>query len=399
MRRTLSLIALGSFALLGAASCADDGGDLHCDENGDNCTDDTDGMEAAYQENQEPWDEKADGPDCSGVRMPDRTGFNKHIALTFDDGPNPATTPKVIEILHKHHAPATFFENGYRINSAAARALSAQIAADPDFMLGNHSQNHLDLAKQTTAKVTSEMDLTDTLLKAAGDTPKYFRFPFGSSTCNTKAMAQNRGWTVVGWTIDSADWCYAGNGGTYCAPATFGEVPDAMRHNMLGYIESQVKAGNGGVILMHDIHASTANNLDAILTMLENDGFIFSRLDDATVFPKLNGVTPPPQKFIGDKCTTDADCAFTANGEAGHCHAAGFCTISCAGTCPDLDGKAGTFCIADGITATKGVCVSKGATQNQNCASLPNTVLSLKPRFLPVGSTISAAQANVCAPR
>ncbi|CAN5883267.1 hypothetical protein BH11MYX2_BH11MYX2_12320 [soil metagenome] len=399
MRRFLSLIALGSFALLGTASCADDSGDLHCDEDGDNCTDDSSGMEAAYEENQQPWDEKTDGPDCSGVRMPDRTGFNKRIALTFDDGPNPATTPKVIEVLHAHHAPATFFQNGYRINNAASRALSAQIAADPDFMLANHSQNHLDLARQSIAKVTSEMTLTDTALKAAGEVPKYFRFPFGSSTCTTKKMAQDRGWTVVGWTIDSADWCFAGHAGDYCAPATFGEVPDNLRHDMLGYIESQVRAGNGGVILMHDIHASTANKLDAILTMLEQDGYTFVRLDDVSVFPKLNGVTPSPQKFIGDACITDAQCGFQASGQSGRCHPAGFCTISCSGACPDLEGKAGTFCIADGTSTTAGVCVSKSSTLNQSCNSLPGTALSLKPRFLPAGSTIMPAQANVCAPR
>jgi peptidoglycan/xylan/chitin deacetylase (PgdA/CDA1 family) len=63
---------------------------------------------------------KTDGTDCSGVRVPDRSGFAKRIALTFDDGPNPATTPKVIEVLKRHHAPAAFFNNGSRYGAAGA---------------------------------------------------------------------------------------------------------------------------------------------------------------------------------------------------------------------------------------------------------------------------------------
>ena len=55
-------------------------------------SDDTELFEQAYEEAQRQG--KEDGTDCSGVRVPDRTGFNKRIALTFDDGPNPATTPR-----------------------------------------------------------------------------------------------------------------------------------------------------------------------------------------------------------------------------------------------------------------------------------------------------------------
>ena len=173
---------------------------------------------------------KADGS-CNGVVVPDRSGFGKHIALTFDDGPNPLTTPKIIAILKKHHAPATFFNNGMRYTSAAAKALANQIAHDPDYMLGNHSQNHLDLAKQTATKLASEIDLTDALIKTAGSDAKFFRFPFGSSTCAGVNAVHARGYTFVGWHIDSADWCYQAGGGTCkrrrsstcrtrCAPTT-----------------------------------------------------------------------------------------------------------------------------------------------------------------------------------
>ena len=172
-----------------------------------------------------------------------------------------------------------------------------------------------------------------------------------------------------------------------------------MRSDMKAYVMSQVKSFNGGIVLFHDIHQSTANALDGILTALEADGYTFVRLDDMTAFPKLHGATPAPQKFVGDKCTTNADCAFTAAGKAGSCHPAGFCTISCEGSCPDLSGRAATFCIADERAATPaGMCVSKAATQNMACASLPDTENRTEPRFIGTSSS-TPTTANVCAPR
>jgi peptidoglycan/xylan/chitin deacetylase (PgdA/CDA1 family) len=388
--RHLSLFAIAT--MFSAMACTDGGDDLHCDDNGENCVDESSGFEQAYEEGQQPG--KADGTDCSGVRIPDRNGFGKRIALTFDDGPNPATTPRVIEILKAHHAPATFFINGVKLGVPGAKELAARVAADPDFILGNHSQNHLDFATLSLSKAATEMDRTAEAVTAAGEPMHWFRFPFGSSTCATMNLVKQRGWTAVGWHIDSADWCYAAGGGV-CKKSTFKYVPDSQRSNMLGYIMSQVASTGGGVILFHDIHANTANNLDTVLTTLEQAGYTFVRVDDLRTFPRLNGVTP---KFIGDVCSTDAQCSFTANGEAGHCSAAGFCTVSCNGSCPDADGKAPTFCIADAAATNKGMCVSKSNALNNSCALLPNTTRRDADRFIGTSSA-APARANVCAPR
>ena len=360
-------------------------------EDGAQCSDEDDGdaMNAAYEEaTTEATGAKEDTYDCSGVRVPDRNGFAKRVVLTFDDGPNPATTPKVIEILHKHHAPATFFNNGMRY-SAAAKAIAYQIAHDPDFLLGNHTQNHINLAVQSTTTVTSEVLRTDALIKAAGSNMKYLRFPFGSASCAAKHYVEGLGYTVVGWHIDSADWCYAAGHG-YCKPATFQYVDDALRNDMIGFIMQQIHQNNGGIILMHDIHQSTADHLDEILTRMENEGYTFARLDDATVLPKLNGVA---SKFIGEACTTNSDCTYSVNGAKGTCSAAGFCTATCTSTCPDQAGKAGTFCIANPAGPSVGMCVAKSAPQNNSCALLAHTAARTLPRF----STPSVS-ALVCSP-
>lgn len=374
--RNLALVA----ALLGPltfVACASDEHDDH---------DDSALMEEAY-ENVEGG--KEDGG-CSGVLVPDRNGFAKRVALTFDDGPNPATTPKVIEVLKKHRAPAAFFTNGSRYAAAGATQLAAQIAADPDYLLANHSSNHLNLAEQTAATVAAQIDGTDRLIRAAGETPRYFRFPFGASTCASKQQAQDRGYIVTGWHIDSADWCYAASGGSVCRKSTFKHVPDDMRNDMKAYVMSQVRAKNGGILLFHDIHQSTADQLDGILTTLEAEGFTFVRMDDTAAFPRLHGITP---KFIGDTCDEDKDCTFGG----GRCHAAGFCTQACNGSCPDATGKAPTFCIADDSIANAGMCVSKTHALNQECRALPMTESRSEARFLGTSSA-SAATANVCAP-
>lgn len=383
MRNAVLLASLAATAWI-STGCASE--DDHADE--------SDLFEQAYEDARD--EGKVDSASCSGVTVPDRNGFNKRIALTFDDGPNPATTPQVIATLKKHRAPATFFTNGSRYAAAGAKDVAKQIAADPDYILANHSQNHINLAEQSSAKVATEIDRTDALLREAGETPKYFRFPFGSANCTAKKQAQDRGYIVTGWHIDSADWCYAAGNGT-CKKSTFKFVPDDMRTDMKRYVLSQVKSFNGGIILFHDIHQSTASHLDDILTALEADGYTFVRLDDTSAFPKLHGQQPAPQKFIGDKCTTNADCAFTASGKPGTCHEAGFCTIACEGSCPDLAGKAPTFCIADERTANTGLCVSKAATQNNACALLPNTENRTEARFIG-SSTAAPATANVCAP-
>jgi peptidoglycan/xylan/chitin deacetylase (PgdA/CDA1 family) len=349
-------------------------------------------FEQAYEEGRQPG--KEDGTDCSGVRVPDRGGFNKRVALTFDDGPNPETTPKVIEVLKRHRAPATFFINGSKMSVAGASAIAKQIADDPDLILANHSQNHQNLGQADSAKVAREIDQTDALIRSTGEMPVYFRFPFGSSTCNTMKMARDRGYIVAGWHVDSADWCFAKDGGK-CTYATFKHVPDSMRDDMNAYVMSQVRASGGGVLLFHDIHRYTADSLDGILTALEAEGFTFARLDDTSAFPRLHGLAT---RFVGDACMTDAQCVFMANGEAGRCHAAGFCTVGCEGSCPDLSGKAPTFCIRDGATATRGICVSKVAPQNQQCASLPGTMAREEERFVG-SSSVSVTRANVCAPR
>lgn len=389
MRRVLP-----SILVVATAACAD--APVH--DHGDHAGDDPSALfEQAYVAKD---DDKADTAGCNGVRVPDRGGFGGRVALTFDDGPNPETTPDVIDTLRRHGVPATFFINGSRVADDETRALAAEIAADPLFLLGNHTWSHPNMARLDAERVAFQIDGTTEVIAAAGAEPRWFRFPFGSSTCATAEAVRERGYVIAGWHVDSADWCFSTHGG-HCPRSTFRHVPDALRDDMKAFVLEQVRAYDGGVVLFHDIHRYTADQLEAIIVALAEEGYTFTRLDDAETFPLLNGRPEAPaadEPFVGDACAEDADCDFEVWGVRGFCHAAGFCTMPCAGYCPDKEGHVTTFCVADtGIEPPTGICASLATHENGHCADLPGTIDVSVERFIG-DSNAPPASAEACVP-
>lgn len=331
---------------------------------------------------------------CSGVRVPDRNGFQKRIALTFDDGPNLETTPKVLDILKARGIHATFLINGNRVTSDAHRQLLARMLAE-GHIIGNHTHEHKNATELGTAQFTSQLERTDQILRDAGVQPRYFRFPFGASNCTTAQIVKDHGYIITGWHIDSADWCFAAGGGV-CKKSTFKYVPDQYRSDMKALTLSQVHDTNGGIVLFHDIHPNTANNLAGIVDALSADGYTFTNVDDTHTFPKLNGQDAAAAPFIGTSCSNDQVCGF----DNGYCLTAntqnGVCSMNCEGTCPDLDGHAPTFCAA--VNPSQGACLPKSAPENGACSLLPGTEAVVLPRYIGTSSA-SAASATVCLPK
>ncbi len=317
--------------------------------------DPTELFEEAYDENAAG---KTDTSRCSGVVAPDQGGFNKRIALTFDDGPNPNTTPDVMATLRRHGAPATFFINGERVSSNTTRALVAEMVSDPFFGLANHTWAHPNMRRLSREAAEVQIDRNTEVIRAAGGEPRYMRFPFGAASCALTDMIEERGYINTGWNIDSADWCYAGRN-RYCRESTFGPVPDDVRDNMIEWVMRQARDKGGGIILFHDIHAFTRDQLDGLITTLKSEGFTFTSLDDVDAFPLLNGERPV-NAFIGDACESDSDCSF----DDGFCMpsdevAGGYCTRACTTSCPDRAGYPLTRCVAapDGTGATQNLCL------------------------------------------
>ncbi|MEZ4459188.1 MAG: polysaccharide deacetylase family protein [bacterium] len=383
---------------LGAFGCAaDDSSNATNDDPNGYSEDGVAAWGDAYEERSSG---KSDEPGCSGVIVPDRNGFGGRVALTFDDGPEPASTNIVLDVLKRHNIKATFFINGRRVDTDADRAALKRII-DEGHILANHSQNHSNLKTLDLAKVESEVDRTHTIIQQAGVEPLYFRFPFGSSSCQTADLVHSFGYRVTGWHVDSADWCFANSRGGvgYCDPATFKYVPDSLRDDMVGLVLEQAQQKNGGILLFHDVHMNTANNLDEVITRLEAANFSFVNIDDVGTFPLLNSDDVNDFSFTGTPCTDNTTCDFSANAScltfdnAGT--PAGFCTIGCDGYCDDFPGRAPTFCVS--LDGTTGSCVSKSGVENRNCEALPGTAPILKDRFIGASSA-RPSTATVCLP-
>lgn len=392
MQRTWLRIGACAMAL-GLGACGDD----H-----EPTEEELEAWDAAFMENESG---KADENRCSGVIVPDRSGFGQRVALTFDDGPNPQTTPEILDILARHEIKATFFINGNRVTSQAHRDVLDRMVEE-GHILANHSHRHEQLSKLSAAEVDTEIRSTHEIILDHVSDPRYFRFPFGASTCGTADAVRGFDLVVTGWHVDSADWCFASaTGGVgFCSPSTFKHVPDSQRDDMVGFTVDQVRAKGGGIVLFHDIHANTAASVEPIIEQLQSEGFTFTNVDDTTTFPLLNGV-PDPRGFVGDACMGPDDpvCGFADGADEGFCHefdvvgeTFGFCSLDCEGTCPDKSGWPGTFCASlDG--GTSGQCVIKADVGNGNCLDIPGTQPAETDRFVG-GSSASPSTATVCVP-
>ena len=189
---------------------------------------------------------------------------NKTIALTFDDGPGPYTE-KLLDILDKYDAKATFFLIGSKVS---ARANTLRRMQSRGHQLGNHSWSHPELNKVSAEQLASEIDQTNNVIKqAVGTKPNTIRPPYGAFNRAVLEQFRQRGMSAVVWSVDTRDWADR-NSEIVCSRAVAG-------------------ARNGAVILMHDIHQTSVNAVPCILDSLKQQGYSF-----VTVQNLIGDMTP-----------------------------------------------------------------------------------------------------------
>ena len=173
----------------------------------------------------------------------------KRIALSFDDGPRAETTPKVLEILKKYNAHATFYIVGSHVEGN--ESIVKQIVAE-GHELGDHSYSHPLLTKKSADEVYQEVHKTsDLIAKASGGLrPMSLRPPYGGFN---KMVSEQAGIAIVNWSIDSLDWKYRD------AAKTIEHIKET--------------AHNGGILLMHDIHEESVEALPAVIEYLQAEGY------------------------------------------------------------------------------------------------------------------------------
>lgn len=209
----------------------------------------------------EPKPEPAPAP---AAPTPAPTTGNKVIALTFDDGPGPYTE-KLLDILDKYDAKATFFLIGSKVS---ARANTLRRMQSRGHQLGNHSWSHPELNKVSTEQLASEIDQTNNAIKqAVGTKPNIIRPPYGAFNRAVLEQFRQRGMSAVVWSVDTRDWADR-NSEIVCSRAVAG-------------------ARNGAVILMHDIHPTSVNAVPCILDSLKQQGYSF-----VTVQNLIGDMTP-----------------------------------------------------------------------------------------------------------
>ncbi len=161
------------------------------------------------------------------------------VALTFDDGPDPAQTPRMLKLLAQQHVHATFCLVGQNVQRHPE--LVRKIVAGGN-TLCNHTWSHsLTIGKQTPAQIEADLQRTnDAIRKAApGAEIKYFRAPGGNFTPRLVATARQMGMTSLYWKVDPRDWDHPK-----------GETDAAHRARVINTVEKHV--GKGAVILSHD---------------------------------------------------------------------------------------------------------------------------------------------------
>ncbi len=169
------------------------------------------------------------------------------VALTYDDGPHPVNTHRILDALEKYGARATFFVVGQRItayNDCLVRQnkLGCETA--------NHSFSHASLSKSSDKKVLEEIEKTDALIeKYTGEPPALIRAPGGSAGKASKLADK----PFIYWSVDTLDWKKQSS-------------PYVVKH-----IKKTVR--DGSIILMHDLYGFTAGASESIIPWLIEEGY------------------------------------------------------------------------------------------------------------------------------
>ena len=190
------------------------------------------------------------------------------VAITYDDGPVPGSTERLLDILKRKGVHATFFVVGRNAN---ANPQVLRRIRDEGPTIGNHSFSHPDLARQSDGAIAAQLDDTDAALqKQAGLDPHWLRPPYGSHNPRVASAAGARGMALAVWDVDTADWQHR-NPATTCKRAVDG-------------------AREGSIILMHDIHQPTVDAAECVIDGLRAKGLNPVGLDEMIKRPEAGHV-------------------------------------------------------------------------------------------------------------
>lgn len=182
----------------------------------------------------------------------------KIIALTFDDGPDPEISPKILDLLEKYNAKATFFCIGKKVSDNIN--LLQQID-ESGHLIGNHSFSHSNyFSLSSSKKIKVELDkTTDLITKCIGKKPMLFRPPFGVTNPPIAAAVKKTGLISVGWSLQSLD---------------------TVSSSEKVLLKLKRKLNSGDVVLFHDNRKNTPEILETFLPWLAENQFKVASLEE-----------------------------------------------------------------------------------------------------------------------
>lgn len=169
-------------------------------------------------------------------------GAGKRIALTFDDGPHPIYTGKILDILEKYNARATFFVVGQNVENYEE---AFERLARSDCEIGNHTYSHRNVGNMSEEALLAEIEATERAIESRCDRHTFLlRPPEGSFGDVVRRVSLVRGYDIVLWSIDTLDWAHT------------------SADKMVEKVISSVSCGD--IILMHDYTSGRAHTVEAL---------------------------------------------------------------------------------------------------------------------------------------
>lgn len=176
------------------------------------------------------------------------------IAFTFDDGPHPVNTPKLLDMLKERNIKATFFLVGERVRMYPH--LVRRILAE-GHEIGNHTYTHISLTSRSDDQIRVELQKSaDALKEVAGYTAHLMRPPYGATSKRVEHWIFNEfGYTSILWSVDPQDW----------------------RRPGVSVVQNRLLSGahKGAIMLTHDIHAPTITAVPKVFDELLARGYRF----------------------------------------------------------------------------------------------------------------------------
>ncbi|HAL73230.1 MAG TPA: polysaccharide deacetylase family protein [Verrucomicrobiales bacterium] len=210
----------------------------------------------------------------------------KVVAMTFDDGPHPTLTPKLLDILKARNIKCTFFVIG-RSAKTYPNIIRRMIAEGHE--VANHTWTHASLTSRSDAQIRTELQQSeDALVAAANYRPHLIRPPYGAINTRIKQlMFSEFGYSTIMWSVDPQDW----------------------RRPGVSVVTSRLVNGAhpGAIMLAHDIHPPTIEAMPAMFDQLLAKGYQFVTVSQLLNMEKANmpvGVVIRPAMAVDDKDPT-----------------------------------------------------------------------------------------------